>query len=53
MQEHSNKPYVLDIINKFNKAFNDHDFDEVMGLMTDDCVFENTFPAPDGERIEG
>ena len=24
-----------------------------MSLMTDDCIFENTFPAPDGERFEG
>jgi hypothetical protein len=24
-----------------------------MTLMTDDCVFENTWPAPDGERYEG
>jgi ketosteroid isomerase-like protein len=24
-----------------------------MALMTDDCVFENTWPAPDGERYEG
>jgi ketosteroid isomerase-like protein len=25
----------------------------VMSLMTEDCVFENTFPAPDGERYLG
>ena len=24
-----------------------------MALMTDDCVFENTYPAPDGERFVG
>jgi ketosteroid isomerase-like protein len=24
-----------------------------MALMTDDCVFENTSPAPDGERLVG
>jgi ketosteroid isomerase-like protein len=24
-----------------------------MALMTDDCVFENTAPPPDGERFEG
>lgn len=24
-----------------------------MTLMTDDCVFENTSPFPDGERYEG
>ena len=24
-----------------------------MAAMTDDCVFENTVPPPDGERFEG
>jgi len=44
---------VLQIIDKFNSAFNRHDIEAVMSLMTDDCVFENTFPAPDGKRSEG
>jgi ketosteroid isomerase-like protein len=25
----------------------------MMALMTDDCVFENTSPSPDGERYAG
>ena len=41
------------VIDRFNDAFNRHDVDEVMRLMTDDVVFENTSPAPDGERYEG
>jgi ketosteroid isomerase-like protein len=40
-------------VERFNAAFNRHDVDEVMGCMTEDCVFENTSPAPDGERYEG
>ena len=24
-----------------------------MALMTEDCVFENTYPPPDGARLEG
>lgn len=40
-------------IERFNEAFNRHDVDAVMALFTDDCVFENTSPAPDGERHEG
>jgi len=24
-----------------------------MAAMTGDCLFENTFPSPDGERFEG
>ena len=44
---------TLHIIERFNAAFNRHDVDAIMALMTDDCVFENTFPAPDGERYVG
>lgn len=40
-------------IEHFNAAFNKHDVDAVMNLMTEDCVFENTNPSPDGTRIEG
>jgi len=41
------------VIERFNAALNRHDIDAVMALMTPDCVFENTFPAPDGERFTG
>lgn len=40
-------------IDQFNEAFNAHDVDAVMALMTDDVVFENTSPFPDGARYEG
>jgi uncharacterized protein (TIGR03086 family) len=38
---------------RFNDAFARHDADAVMACMTDDCVFEGTDPAPDGQRHEG
>jgi len=44
---------TLATIHRFNDAFNRHDVDAVMALMTDDCVFDNTRPAPDGERFVG
>ena len=44
---------TADTVAEFNAAFNAHDVDAVMALMTDDCVFENTQPAPDGQRFEG
>jgi ketosteroid isomerase-like protein len=44
---------TLAVVNRFNTAFNRHDVDAVMALMTDDCVFENTGPAPDGKRYQG
>ncbi len=37
----------------FNEAFNRHDVEAMMALMSEDCVFENTYPAPDGTRITG
>lgn len=44
---------TLATIQRFNEAFNQHDVDAVMATMTDDCVFENTSPSPDGERYSG
>ena len=44
---------TLATIERFNDAFNRHDVDAVMALMTDDVLFENTSPPPDGERHEG
>jgi ketosteroid isomerase-like protein len=49
----SQEQTTQDVIERFNAALNRHDIDDVMALMTADCVFENTFPAPDGERYEG
>jgi ketosteroid isomerase-like protein len=44
---------TLAAVDRFNEAFNRHDVDAIMALMTDDCVFESTSPAPDGRRYEG
>jgi ketosteroid isomerase-like protein len=41
------------VIDRFNDAFNRHDADSVAELLTDDTVFEDTSPQPDGRRIEG
>lgn len=38
---------------RFSAAFGAGDVDAIMALMTDDCVFEATGPAPDGARHEG
>jgi ketosteroid isomerase-like protein len=37
----------------FNEAFNHHDVGAMMRLMSDDCRFENTTPAPDGAVYTG
>ena len=44
---------TLDVIDRFNEAFNRHDVEGIMALMTNDVVFENTSPRPDGERYDG
>ena len=44
---------TLGVIQRFNTAFNRHAVDDIMALMTEDCVFENTYPPPDGERFTG
>lgn len=41
------------VVDRFNDAFNRHDADALAPLLTDDTVFEDTSPAPDGQRIEG
>jgi ketosteroid isomerase-like protein len=40
-------------IDRFNEAFNRHNADALAPLLTDDTIFENTSPAPDGQRIVG
>lgn len=41
------------VIDSFNDAFNRHDSDSLEALLTDDTVFEDTSPPPDGRRIQG
>jgi ketosteroid isomerase-like protein len=49
MSTHAN----LETIQNFNAAFNRHDVDAIMALMTEDCRFENTSPPPDGACYQG
>ena len=44
---------TLDAVSRHNDAVNQHDVDAVMAVMAEDCVFENTYPPPDGMRNEG
>ncbi len=53
MQEVAQTASTLEVISRFNEAFNRHDVQAVMALMTEDCLFDNTYPPPDGERFEG
>jgi len=43
---------AIQVVRRFNEAFNKHDVDAIMRLMTDDVLFENTNPPPDGSRFK-
>ena len=53
METNSQTAATIAAIARFSEAFDRHDVDGVMANMTDDCIFENTSPAPDGERHVG
>ena len=44
---------AMRIVLEFNEVFNRHDVAGMMHLMSDDCVFEDTNPAPDGTVYSG
>jgi ketosteroid isomerase-like protein len=41
------------VIDRFNRAFLDHDASLLADLVAEDCVMESVEPAPDGTRYEG
>jgi hypothetical protein len=41
------------VVDQFNQAWNDHDLSAALALISEDCVFESTAPAPDGARAVG
>ncbi len=44
---------AIRVVMQFNDAFNQHDVPVMMALMSEDCLFENTSPAPDGTIYKG
>jgi ketosteroid isomerase-like protein len=38
----------VEVVEEFGTAWADHDLEAALGLVTDDCVFDATGPAPDG-----
>ncbi len=44
---------IRSLLDEFGQAWNDHDLDAALALVTDDIVFESTGPAPDGTRAVG
>ena len=44
---------ALETVEAFGTAWAAHDLDATLALVTDDCVFDATGPAPDGSRHVG
>lgn len=43
----------LKVVAAFGEAWADHDLEAALSMVTDDCVFDATGPAPDGTRCVG
>ena len=46
-------PNTAQVVEAFNDAFNRQNLTALAALITPDCVFENTYPPPDGEKHTG
>ena len=44
---------IAEVIAQYNEAFRLHDPQLLVGLIAEDCVIEDTTPAPDGARHVG
>ena len=44
---------AAEVVRAFNEALNRHDLASMREWLTEDTVFENTSPAPDGSRYVG
>jgi ketosteroid isomerase-like protein len=43
----------IEVVQRFHRALNARDLEGMRACLTEDTVFENTHPAPDGTRYEG
>lgn len=53
LEQNNSNTDAVGVVMRFNEALNTRDVDGMMRLMTRDCVFENTYPPPDGTRYNG
>jgi ketosteroid isomerase-like protein len=44
---------ALEVVQAFGVAWADHDLEAALALLSDDCLFDATGPAPDGSRHVG
>jgi len=43
----------LEVVEAFGTAWANHDLEGALAMITDDCLFDATGPAPDGTRCVG
>src|SRR5579884_1372318 len=43
----------IEVVEEFGSAWADHDLDAALAMVTEDCIFDSTGPAPDGIRYTG
>ena len=48
-----NAEEIRSLVDEFNAAWGNHDLDAAIALITDDCLFDATGPAPDGAAHKG
>jgi hypothetical protein len=44
---------AMRIVMKYHEAFNQHNIERMMQLLSDDCILESNDPAPDGMKYSG
>ena len=44
---------ALEVVEVFGAAWAGQDLDAALDLVTEDCIFDGTGPAPDGTRCVG
>lgn len=42
-----------EVVDRFGAAWSDHDLDAAVAMVSDDCLFDATGPAPDGSVHRG
>ncbi len=45
--------HPVQVVLRFTDALNARDLDAMMALLDERCIFDSTYPPPDGARFEG
>jgi len=53
MSSHIDQMSAIEIVGRFGAAWSAHDLEAALAMITEDCLFEATGPAPDGATHRG